>query len=93
MNASPLHKKLLYKASHRGSKELDILLANFVSYCLSYLKIDGSTVKILEKFLEEEDPALLDYFFGRQELPSYVSKCFKDMFLQYHTHFILEKKE
>lgn len=94
LNLPPLiYKKLLYKASHRGSKELDILLTNFISYCLNHSKEEEDLLKNIDRFLEEEDPSLLDYFFGKQNLPSYVSKSFKDAFLDYCTYFLLEKKQ
>ena len=46
-------KKLLYRASYRGTKEMDILLSSFVK---SYIdKFSNSQLKELEKFLFYED--------------------------------------
>ena len=53
-------KKLLYRASYRGTKEMDILLSKFVN---KY--IDGfneSYLKELEKFLSFDDEIILDFY-------------------------------
>ena len=50
-------KKLLYRASYRGTKEMDILLSSFVK---SYIdKFSNSQLKELEKFLFYEDVLML----------------------------------
>lgn len=88
----PKYKKLFYKASHRGQKELDILLSSFLDHFFMHLSSTQDTeLNTLEAFLNEEDPSLLDYFFGRNDLPLYVSEFFKCVFLSYQKHFILEK--
>ncbi len=55
-----LKKKLLYRASYRGTKEMDILLSSFVKYYVSKLNIDE--LKELEIFLNFEDEIILDYY-------------------------------
>ena len=43
-------KKILYRASYRGTKEMDILLSSFVKKHINNL--DDKLLKELEKFLE-----------------------------------------
>tara|TARA_B100002051_G_C16468100_1_gene501846 strand:- start:30 stop:287 length:258 start_codon:yes stop_codon:yes gene_type:complete len=53
-------KKLLYRASYRGTKEMDILLTMFVK---KYLDIfDEKQLKNLEKFLEFEDEVIKEFY-------------------------------
>ena len=53
-------KKLLYRASYRGTKEMDILLTMFVK---KYLDIfDEKQLKNLEKFLEFEDDVIKEFY-------------------------------
>ena len=55
-----LKKKLLYRASYRGTKEMDILLGGFVK---KYIKeFDFNLLKELENFLEFEDEVILNFY-------------------------------
>ena len=47
-------KKLLFKASHRGTKEMDIILGNFAKTNLETMDIDN--LKLFEELLELPDP-------------------------------------
>ncbi len=55
-----LKKKLLYRASYRGTKEMDILLTSFVKKYLNIMDIDQ--LKELELFLEFEDDIIYDFY-------------------------------
>ncbi len=55
-----LKKKLLYRASYRGTKEMDILLTTFVKKHID--SFDKSYLKELEKFLEFEDEVILNFY-------------------------------
>ena len=53
-------KKLLYRASYRGTKEMDILLTKFVK---KYLNVfSHEQLKQLEKFLEFEDEIIYNFY-------------------------------
>ena len=49
-------KKLLFKASHRGTKEMDIILGNFAKKNLDSMNSDN--LKLFEELLEVPDPDL-----------------------------------
>ena len=53
-------KKLLFKASHRGTKEMDIILGNFAKTNLEIMDIDN--LKLFEELLELPDPDLYKWF-------------------------------
>ena len=57
-------KKLLYRASYRGTKEMDILLNSFVKKNINLFDINQ--LKNLENFLKFEDEIILNYYnFGK----------------------------
>ena len=75
-----LKKKLLYRASYRGTKEMDILLGNFVNKYIN--EFDAFYLKELETFLSFEDEILLNYYQNNIEEKNIsknkVSKIFKN---------------
>ena len=75
-----LKKKLLYRASYRGTKEMDILLGNFVNKYIN--EFDAFYLKELETFLSFEDEIILNYYQNNIEEKNIsknkVSKIFKN---------------
>jgi antitoxin CptB len=55
-----IKKKLIYRASYRGTKEMDILLSNFVDKYINEFNED--LLLDLEKFLDFEDEIILNYY-------------------------------
>ena len=55
-----LKKKLLYRASYRGTKEMDILLSKFVNEYID--KFNEIYLNDLEIFLNFEDEIILNYY-------------------------------
>ena len=53
-------KRLIYRASYRGTKEMDILLTNFVNKYIN--EFDEPLLKELENFLNYEDELLYNYY-------------------------------
>ena len=53
-------KKLIYRASYRGTKEMDMLLSQFVN---KYINLwDELYLKELEEFLNYEDEVILNFY-------------------------------
>ena len=74
-----LKKKLLYRSNYRGTKEMDILLSNFVK---KYINIfDEEELKDLDKFLNMEDESIYDFYhkdeFNKNFNDNKISKYFK----------------
>ena len=53
-------KKLTYRAAYRGTKEMDILLSNFVDKYIDLFNEDQ--LKELDKFLNFEDEVILNFY-------------------------------
>ena len=53
-------KKLIYRASYRGTKEMDILLSSFVNKYIN--DFDENLLIELEKFLNFEDEIILNFY-------------------------------
>jgi antitoxin CptB len=55
-----LKKRLIYRASYRGTKEMDILLSTFVNKYIN--DFDEVLLIELENFLNYEDDLILNYY-------------------------------
>ena len=53
-------KKLLYRATYRGTKEMDILLTKFVQKYIN--SFNDEQLKQLAKFLEFEDEIIYNFY-------------------------------
>ena len=53
-------KRLIYRSNYRGTKEMDILLSQFVKKYID--KFSKVQLKELDKFLDFEDNVILDYY-------------------------------
>lgn len=75
-----IKRKLLYRASYRGTKEMDILLSSFVK---KYIEIFNEVqLKELEIFLKFEDQTILNFYnynISNENIEKIsISKIFKD---------------
>ncbi len=73
-------KKLLYRATYRGTKELDILLTNFVKKYIN--KLNDKELNDLQNFLELDDEEIINYYhndiINDKIKKNSISKIFKD---------------
>ena len=73
-------KRLIYRASYRGTKEMDILLSNFVNKYIN--EFNENMLLELEKFLNFEDEIILNFYnFDIKEKKieeNKISKIFKE---------------
>ena len=53
-------KKLIYRAGHRGTKEMDILLSSFVDKNINLF--NEQLLDELDKFLNFEDEVILNFY-------------------------------
>ena len=56
-NKEDLKNKIIYRASYRGTKEMDILMTAFVKSFIDELNED--TLKILDTFVNMDDETLI----------------------------------
>ena len=80
INKEFLKKQIIYRSTHRGTKEMDLLLGNFVKKNIG--KFTDSELKDLENLLEIDDEILQKWFFGKNNenlVPlNKISKMFKE---------------
>ena len=73
-------KKLLYRASYRGTKEMDILLSKFVNKYIN--EFSDEYLKELNNFLNFDDEIIFNYYQNKliegNIDQNKVSKLFKD---------------
>ena len=61
-NKKKIVNKILYRATHRGTKEMDILLGNFVKKYINTL--DDKELFDLNELLNCEDSILYNWYFN-----------------------------
>tara|TARA_B100001105_G_scaffold162634_1_gene130739 strand:- start:36 stop:290 length:255 start_codon:yes stop_codon:yes gene_type:complete len=60
-NKEILKKKIIYRSMHRGTKEMDLLLGNFVKKYINILS--NIELRDLEKLLIIEDEVIYNWYF------------------------------
>ena len=76
-------KRLRYRAWHRGTKEMDLILGPFAdAHVEAY---DTAQLDRLEALLNEEDPPLLKWVMGQEEPPAHVDQVFLAEVIADHT--------
>lgn len=79
MNAKPMNdlesaaldtcrRRLLFRATHRGTHENDLMIGGFV--CAHLASFDAAELDDLEALLELPDPVLADWLTGRRPMPA-----------------------
>ena len=78
-NKKILMKQIIYRSTHRGTKEMDLLLGNFVRKNINIF--NHSELKDLDNLMEIEDEILQKWYFNKSNEKSVpinkVSKMFK----------------
>ncbi len=64
MNIDNLKKKILYRSEHRGTKEMDLLLSNFVKKYINSL--NESELCELELLLNIDDEVLYKWYLNNE---------------------------
>ncbi len=62
-----LFKKLKIRAWRRGTREMDLLLGNFIDRCGKDFSTDQ--LRLFESLLEENDLDILNWVTGQEDLP------------------------
>ena len=62
-NKEILKKQIIYRATHRGTKEMDILLGNFVKKYIE--EFNDNELQDLEKLLFTEDEIIYNWYFKK----------------------------
>ena len=81
MNKDILKKKILYRSNHRGTKEMDLLLGNFVKAYINLLN-DKELID-LDKLLNIDDETLYKWYSGNEILSSIPNNNLTKKFKNY----------
>ena len=84
MNIDNLKKKILYRSEHRGTKEMDLLLSNFVKKYVNSL--NERELCELESLLNIDDEVLYKWYLNNKKTTSIpensITKKLKEFKLQ-----------
>lgn len=69
-------KRVLYRANHRGTQEMDILIGGFVADGLK--GFDAAMLDRLEALMDEEETDLQAWIMGQQTVPETVDRALID---------------
>lgn len=61
-------RRLRYRAWHRGTREMDLILGPFADARLD--RLEGAELARLERLMGEEDTDLLKWLMGQEEPPA-----------------------
>ena len=61
-------KKIIYKASHRGSKEMDILLGNFINKYIDLF--NENELQQFDLILDNDDDDIYQWILGKSDIPN-----------------------
>ena len=78
INNNKLKKSIVYRSTHRGSKEMDLLLGDFVKNNINDLN-DSELIE-LSNLIQAEDEILKNWYYKKDELKipkNKVSMMFK----------------
>ncbi|MBA1337294.1 MAG: antitoxin CptB [Pelagibacterales bacterium] len=79
-NNKKIKKQIIYRSTHRGSKEMDLLLGTFVKKNIN--KFKDSELQDLSDFILSEDEILYKLYFDQQSndhsLNAKISKMLKN---------------
>jgi antitoxin CptB len=78
----PRRKRILYRATHRGTKESDAVIGGWVKVALPSLP--ESKLGDVEELLEELDLDLMDWLMGRLPVPTRWRNSVFDEVLEYY---------
>ena len=78
INKEILKRQILYRSTHRGTKEMDLILGNFVKKNIG--KLNETDLIDLRNFLEIEDSILESWYFKNKKSVKIVNNKVSDKF-------------
>lgn len=71
-------RRAAFRATHRGTKELDALIGRYATAQLPSL--EGEALSVFEQFLAVADPTLQNWIFGKEAIdPSAFANLVRDI--------------
>jgi len=76
-----LKKKIIYRSSYRGTKEMDLLLSSFVLSVINSLS--DKELKKLDDFLNCNDEDISNFYLNKIPIAIFDDKKILDLFISY----------
>ena len=80
-NKEILKKQIIYRSTHRGSKEMDILLGNFVKKHID--NFNDEDLKEIENILFIEDEIIHQWYFNKKNSKAIPNNKISKMLKEY----------
>ena len=80
-NKEILKKRIIYRSEHRGSKEMDLILGNFVKRYIN--NFNDNELKDLQNLIFLEDEILQKWFFEKNDSNLVFSNKVSQMFKKF----------
>ena len=74
-------KRLTFRAWHRGTREMDLLMGSFADKYINGFEAEDLT--IFEEILLNNDPYVYDWIIGRQKAPDELKSRVLDLLLEH----------
>ena len=74
-----LKKKIKYRSSYRGTKEMDLLLTSFVSSIINILSL--AELEKLDEFVNCNDEDISNFYLNKIPINGYDNKKILDLFI------------
>ena len=74
-----LKKKIIYRSSYRGTKEMDILLGSFVKKVINSLSL--KELKNLDDFMNCNDEDIQNYYLNNVPIKTFKDKKILNLFI------------
>lgn len=74
-------KKIIYRCTHRGTKELDLILGSFAKKNVPTM--DPRTLAAFERFIELPEPILQEILTDKAELPVNLPKELRELLTKF----------
>tara|TARA_Y100000590_G_C15553308_1_gene951758 strand:- start:6 stop:260 length:255 start_codon:yes stop_codon:yes gene_type:complete len=81
INKEILKKQIIYRSTHRGTKEMDLLLGSFVKKNID--KFSDIELKNLENLMKMEDEILQKWYFEKKIKESVFINKVSQMFINF----------
>ena len=70
-NFDVLKRQIIYRSTHRGSKEMDILLGNFINKYIDLF--NENELNLFDSILECDDEDIYQWILGKKDIPENYS--------------------
>ena len=83
-------KQIIYRANHRGIKEMDIVIGGYANAFV--MAMDDESLASFQTIMDESDRDLFSWFTGELELPDHIDRSLFEVILEYSQKAALKQQ-